>query len=101
MTKKIFLEGNLPDLLDEIQKTVRQAVQNEIKLMSANLKKTYKPVYLSRQEVCTKFGISYPTLHRHINNGVIECLKIGRRSLFEEKQITESLIKLNTKGGNL
>ena len=100
MEKTIFINVSLPELLEEVDKIVQLAVQNAIKLMSANMKKHQEPIYLSRQEVCDKLGISYPTLHRHVNSGLFSCMKVGRRSYFDEKQIENAMVKLNAKGGN-
>jgi predicted DNA-binding transcriptional regulator AlpA len=100
--KKIYLsEVALSDLLEQIGVIVQKTVQDEMKRsISANTKKAQKTNYLTKQEVCAKFGISVSTLNRHVNGGLIDCLKLGRRNLYEYEQITKSLIKLNSRGGN-
>ena len=71
MKNLIHSKVDFSDFSDEIRRTVQGTVQSETKLTDVNERRSQKPNYLSRQEVCTKFGISYPTLRRHINNGVI------------------------------
>jgi len=97
MVKKIMTEIDFPDLLEGIKKVVQEVVQSENKLMKVNKGKPEKVNYLSRREVCEKFGISYSSLYRRINDGTIECFKLGSRCAFSEQQITGSLIKLNSK----
>lgn len=52
--------------------------------------------YLTRKQVCETLHISYPTLHRLINNGILKCLKIGRRSLFDLSAVQAAIINRNT-----
>lgn len=97
MKKNIYLTSDFSDFLDEIQKIVQETVRKEIKLMSVNKERSKKTNYLSKKQVCSQFNISPSSLYRRIDDGTILCFKIGGRSLFDEKQITESLIKLSSK----
>ena len=97
MQEYLFFRIPLPDLLDGIKKVMQEVMSP----MSANLKQPHQTTkYLTRQEVCAKFGISYPTLHRHVNSGLFHCMKVGRKSYFDERQIESSMVKLTAKGGN-
>ena len=46
---------------------------------------------LTSEEVATMLRISMPTLYRHIKNGIIPCIRVGRRTLFRLDDIEELL----------
>ena len=99
MTKKVLTEVGISELLDEIEGRFRRTLQDVMKPVNTGTKKSQKR-YLSRAEACELLGgISYPTLYRRIADGTIVCLKSGKRSLFDEDQLKESLITLQSKGG--
>jgi hypothetical protein len=96
MVKKMTIDFS--DLLKQIQETVQQTVQSEMKsMLSVFAKKPHKTSYLTGEEVCAQFKISPSTLHRRVNRGEIKCMKTGRKNLYDEKQIIESLIMSNSK----
>ena len=99
MEKKFIIGIELPELLALFESSVQKIVQKELQAIS--LAKNQEKEYLTREEVCSEYGITNSTLHRHVNNGVIECFKMGRRSLFKDSQIKSVLIKLNVEGGKI
>lgn len=54
-------------------------------------KKEQELRYLSREEVCTLFKISMPTLNTYTKRGLIKGVKIGNRILYPEANVKESL----------
>lgn len=47
--------------------------------------------YLTRDQVTKMLSISLPTLHAWINEGKIIARKVGRRTLFLEEEINQSI----------
>ena len=45
--------------------------------------------WLTREEVCDKLHITYTTLWRKENEGVIKKHKMGRRNLYSKKEVME------------
>ena len=56
--------------------------------------------WLTREEVCDMLHITYTTLWRKENEGVIKKHKMGRRNLYSKKEV-ESLFKLVAESANI
>lgn len=86
MNQGIFLSGITKD---EVSTLIRAALREEL---ASTLPQPEKPEgYLSREDVCGLFAISYPTLRKHILSGKIKGYRIGRRVLFKENEIKQSI----------
>lgn len=71
-----------PERLSEI---VSEAVS------SALVEQRQEKRYLTRDQVTKMLSISLPTLHAWINEGKIIARKVGRRTLFLEEEINQSI----------
>lgn len=95
MKKEVFILGNENDLIDRLNSGLRDIIKEELNEKEKMSRKPTKEPMLTRADVCAYLHISYATLHRYVNYGIIECYKCGRRSLFKQEQIDSILIKLN------
>jgi len=95
MKKEILIINDMDDFMKEISSIVREIVKEELnrKERLGNMPK--KDTLFTRAELCAHLHISYATLHRYINTGVFICHKMGRRSLFNLKEVEAALIKVN------
>jgi len=64
------------------------------KIISSELQKTskietQKQKWLSRRETCNQLKISYPTLYKYIDSGMITPRKVGSRVFFLASEIEE------------
>ena len=83
------------DYIDLIQSVHEYSLLEELnkKAQLGNMPK--KEILFTRAEVCEHLHISYATLHRYVNTGIFICHKMGRRSLFNLKEVEDALIKMN------
>lgn len=83
------------DLLEKFDTQMRCAVKDGLSELSTKQGKSTRINYITRKEVCEMLHISYPTLHRLVNRGVLPCMKIGRRSLFDLSVVRAAIVKRN------
>ncbi|PXV61238.1 helix-turn-helix protein [Dysgonomonas alginatilytica] len=95
MKKEIIIINDMEDFMKEISSIVRKIVKDELNGKEELSKKSTKDALFTRAEVCAHLHISYATLHRYVNAGVFICHKMGRRSLFNMKEVEAALIKVN------
>lgn len=95
MKKEILIINDMDDFMKEISFIVRGIIKEELnkKAQLGNMPK--KEILFTRAEVCEHLHISYATLHRYVNTGIFICHKMGRRSLFNLKEVEDALIKMN------
>lgn len=96
MKKEIIIVNDMEYFMKEISSIVREIIKEE--LHSPRLKakeKMEENVYLTISELSQHLHISKPTVHRYVNAGVFTCHKVGRRSLFNMKEVETALIKVN------
>lgn len=65
---------------DELANMISEAVEK-------GLSKKEPKKYLSRQEVSLMLGVSLPTIHNWINDGLLMAEKIGGRTLFDSEMV--------------
>jgi hypothetical protein len=56
---------------------------------------TSEPGYLSRKEVCKELRITFPTLNYYTKSGIIKGFRLGRRILYRQSDIAESLKQIS------
>ena len=96
MKKEILIINDMDDFMKEISSIVREIIKEE--LHSPRLKakeKMNENVYLTASELGQHLHISKTTVYRYVNSGVFTCHKVGRRSLFNLKEVEAALIKVN------
>ena len=92
---KNMFNFNLQELLNYLSAEVRQIVAEEIRAAIAEAKNQPKKMY-SRTEACKVLHVTVPTLWRWEKEGVINGVRVNRRVLFSEDEITRVL---KQKGG--
>lgn len=70
---------------DNLKAVISEAVN------SALAEQKQEKRYLTRDQVTKMLSISLPTLHAWINEGKIIARKVGRRTLFLEEEINQSI----------
>lgn len=80
-------------LLQTSESGLRSLIREELSQVLADLRPKEKRYY-NRKQLCELFKVSLPTVHTWINNGVLECSKIGGRTLFDVDKI-DALIGVN------
>jgi len=93
MKNKILIIQDVNDLAEMLTEQIRTVIKEELVNLDKKHKKDERKKYITRKEVCAHFNISYPTLYRFINNEIITCYKVGKRSLFNLKQIEDIMIQ--------
>jgi hypothetical protein len=91
MEKIQFIEtspNSLANLIDE-----------KIKIQLEDLKRNFTPKepdeFLSRSETAKLLKISLVTLHQWSNTGIIKPMKMGNRTYFSRKELTEKMYNSN------
>ncbi len=81
--------------LDQLKETLIQGFKNELD----DLKKHYTPKepedFLTRKETAALLKISLVTVHQWSNDGILTAYKMGNRTFFSRKEITEKLFNSN------
>lgn len=80
---------------------LRTLIRSEVELAVANAmadnkaqKKTASK-YLTRNEAADELRVSLSSLHRLVATGQLPCIKIGRKSVFRDKDVQQVGIILN------
>ena len=80
---------------------LRTLIRSEVELAVANAmadnkaQKKTAPKYLTRNEAANELRVSLSSLHRLVATGQLPCIKIGRKSVFRDKDIQQVGITLN------
>ena len=88
MENIIVLSGE--QLEDVIYKTVSRCLEE--KHIGNYVEKQEEEGFFDRDELCGRLHISYPTLWRIENSGLLKSQKIGRKNLYSKHEVNE-LIK--------
>lgn len=75
-------------LLQTSESGLRSLIREELAQVLADLKPKGKRYY-DRKQICEMFKVSLPTVHTWINTGVLECSKIGGRTLFDADMVEQ------------
>lgn len=71
------------------------AIEISLKSLIEKLNQLQPPLRLySRQEAAEMLHLTLPTLYSYTNKGLIKMSKVGRRCLFTEDAIRETLIEI-------
>ena len=91
MENQILISQLSPENLKDLIRTTL------VEVMDQKAPKPLEEKYLTRLEVCDKFRISLPTLHQYVKRGILKGNRFGRRVLFLESDIQESLKEIPTR----
>lgn len=93
MDNATILNGVTPQQLTE-------NIVNEVRKEFQDLKTHFQPKepeeFLTRNETAKLLKISLVTVHEWTNKGIIKPLKIGNRTYYSRKEITETLLNSNS-----
>jgi predicted transcriptional regulator len=84
-TNSVLIQNVTPE---EFSEFLRPIIREELSLIQ---QKETGPKYLTRYEVASLLKISYPTLDKYTNLGLIKSKKIGNRILYSETAIQTAL----------
>lgn len=85
------MTGNFVMLqMDDLRQVVTEIVEEICAKRGLNEKPSEEEgEWLTREEVCDILHITYTTLWRKENEGVIKKYKMGRRNLYSKKEVTD------------
>ena len=76
--------------MDDLRQVVTEIVEEVCTKRGLNEKPSNdEGEWLTREEVCNKLHITFTTLWRKENEGVIKKHKIGRRNLYSKREVEE------------
>lgn len=81
----------LPLAPDELDERIYQAVRRALQEAKPQEEPKAVPEWDSRQDAATIAGISLPTLHALIGQGLVEARKVGRRTLINLGDLRDKL----------
>ena len=87
------MHGNFVMLqVDDLRKVITEIVEEVCAKRGLNEKPSVEEgEWLTREEVCDMLHITYTTLWRKENEGMIKKHKIGRRNLYSKKAVMQIL----------
>lgn len=83
------MQGNFVMLqMDDLRQVVREIVEEVCTKRGLNEKISIdESEWLTREEVCDMLHITYTTLWRKENEGIIKKHKMGRRNLYSKREV--------------
>ena len=86
-----LLERKINESLDEKMRVFRSELQADF---DAAVKQATNPApFLSRKELATLLGVSYPTIHGWMNTGQLPFCKIGNSTKFARADVEKFVAK--------
>ena len=99
--KREDMTGNFVMLqMDDLRQVVTEIVEEVCAKRGLNEKSSEEGEWLTREEVCDKLHITYTTLWRKENEGVIKKHKMGRRNLYSKKEVMDIFSSAMESGNN-
>ncbi len=98
------MTGNFVMLqMDDLRQVVTEIVEEVCIKRGLNEKPSHEEdEWLTREEVCNKLHITYTTLWRKENEGIIKKHKMGRRNYYSKKEVDALFLSdVETTEGNL
>jgi excisionase family DNA binding protein len=69
---------------------IKESLREALNEMDAD-RKEQEPRFITRAEVAEMLGVSLVTLHSYVNRGLLECKKIGHKTLFSEADVLKAI----------
>ena len=97
------MQGNFVMLqMDDLRQVVTEIVEEVCAKHGLNEKPSEEEgVWLTREEVCDMLHITYTTLWRKENEGVIKKHKMGRHNLYSKKEVMAMVSSAMEDGNNI
>ena len=97
MKKEAIIIYDWADFKEELRNIIRETIKEELCGYQFKPKgKKGDNVYLTIKELSEYLSISRSSIYRYIRNDVFTCYKMGKRALFNMKEVEEALIKAST-----
>jgi len=98
--KKIILVSDQNDLAIHLKEELQNVLRTELQFLRKSQKQN-SAIYLTRSDVASLLHVSFSTLNRFSQSGMLKAYKFGKRTLFRSTDVEEMLIQINsnTKGG--
>lgn len=82
---------------EELRSLIREEMETAVAKVKAEyeVQKKNAPKYRTRQEAADELRVSLSSLHRLVATGQLPCIKIGRKSVFRDKDVQQFGITLN------
>ena len=72
--------------MDFLKPLIKDYLREAVNEMDAD-RKEHEPRFITRAEVAEMLGVSLVTLHSYVIRGLLECKKIGHKTLFSEADV--------------
>lgn len=72
---------------DELKEVVSEIVKSMVGEVLPQKKTVEQDEYLTRDEACARLHVTYTTLWRMTNKGVLHAHKLGRRVLYSKSEV--------------
>ena len=69
---------------------IKESLREALNEMDAE-RKEQEPRFITRAEVAEMLGVSLVTVHSYVNRGLLECKKIGHKTLFSEADVLKAI----------
>ena len=69
---------------------IKESLREALNEMDAD-RKEQEPRFITRAEVAEMLGVSLVTVHSYVNRGLLECKKIGHKTLFSEADVLKAI----------
>ena len=77
-------------IMDFLKPLIKDSLREALNEMDAD-RKEQEPRFITRAEVAEMLGVSLVTLHSYVNRGLLECKKIGHKTLFSEADVLKAI----------
>ncbi|WP_152969674.1 AlpA family transcriptional regulator [Pedobacter sp. Hv1] len=92
-SNEIIIKINLDTLLPELKELVENTIKTTIEAQHQIEPSSTQSDLLTRLQTCKLLKISLPTLDARIKDGSIPCFRIGKKVLFDEVKVMESIAR--------
>jgi len=77
-------------IMDFLKPLIKDSLREALNEMDAE-RKEQEPRFITRAEVAEMLGVSLVTVHSYVNRGLLECKKIGHKTLFSEADVLKAI----------
>lgn len=92
MSDAIMLRDVTPQ---QLQNLISESTKNALAELSASMQPTEPDEWLTRQETADLLKITLSTIHDWVKRDILTPYKIGNRTYFNRKEITEKMFNSN------
>lgn len=78
--------------LEQIRSVVKDELKEALQTHRREIEK--KDRLMTRQDTADYLGVTLPTIHKYINEGILTAHKIGGRTLFKKNEVDNALFQI-------